>query len=210
MYLTGSEKHDARLGCMLALEGIVGRWWTPDVTSVLEDYCGVDDALERYPFQSKAFSVVGAGHFSLVLETDMLPGEVLKVSLRPGDAWSSYAAWCRQNKGLYGVPDILAVHRTDDLFMACMPKYLSIYETGCAEEALGVTTRALGKYCPTTTGNLAPRHVQSLTLVGGMISTYFQGIAIMDMRSDNLMWCPVRAQYIYTDPVSFTRSEEEY
>src|SRR5699024_5939097 len=84
------------------------------------------------------YKLLGLGHFAAAFEHEDLPGYAIKVGFKKDDSGAAYAAFCRENEGLPGLPVIHLVKRFSRAYMVAMDKYRSLNDIGgnyCREGA---------------------------------------------------------------------------
>lgn len=185
----------------------------------LTDACGFDSQdysvqLERAT-KSKGFTLLGSGHFSGAYSHPDIPGLVIKVGLKKEDSGAAYAAWCRANQGMEGVPVIHHIARHESCYTVVLDHleplldYVNVYVDKVYKEggkellaAYRIAQRAIMRGEAVLTGKYKGLANTSLE-----IHKFFSGIAAFDMHSDNVMVDPATKQLIIIDPVSFTRDD---
>uniref|UniRef100_UPI0019D4A22A hypothetical protein n=1 Tax=Pseudomonas aeruginosa TaxID=287 RepID=UPI0019D4A22A len=76
------------------------------------------------------YKLLGLGHFAAAFEHEDLPGFAIKVGFKKDDSGAAYAAFCRENAGLAGLPVIHLVKRFSRAYMVAMDKYRSLNDIG--------------------------------------------------------------------------------
>lgn len=149
--------------------------------------------LEAYNFEA-----IGSGHFSIVLTHPATPKVVYKVSLRPDDAYSHYALWCRANPNPHA-PTMLRIERHGNYHVFAMPLYkehpnkltYQMYMQQWLDGPHDATSQAKAN---------VPR---SLRLFLVAMAAYFDHVCPLDLHEENFMVCPDTGNVIITDPVSY-------
>lgn len=154
------------------------------------------------------FRMLGNGHFSAAYSHEMLPGRVIKVGFKKEDSGAAYTAFCRMHQGRAGIPNVYHVAR----------------HAGCYTVVLD-RLNSCNRYDNDTHAKYASVALQFIELSGGdadeyaqyvskefietckMIRDFFNGIAVFDMHSGNIMFDDNDVPYI-TDPVSFSHDRE--
>ena len=188
----------------------------------LTDDCGFDrqdysTQLEQAT-ESKGFTLLGSGHFSGAYSHPDIPGLVIKVGLKKEDSGAAYAAWCRANQGMAGVPVIHHIARHESCYTVVLDRLKPLYEyvdvdvyggeiykEGGAElfKAYKVVQQGVGNGIRLPTAQYEKLQGTSLA-----IHNFFNGIASFDLHSGNVMVDPKTKQLVITDPVSFTHDED--
>ena len=146
---------------------------------------------------SKGWSVAGNGHFSVAYVKDKL---CIKLGFKSEDSGAMYAAFCRDNKGLKGLPDVLDMqHHGRHSYTVVMPALKPL--DGPKKAALSNAWMSDGGR---TIGPNVMRLLRSwgVDAAGIRIRSFFNGVATMDLHGDNVMQDDA-GNFIITDPVSF-------
>lgn len=156
------------------------------------------------------FERLGNGHFSAAYCHPLLPGKVIKVGFKKEDSGAAYAAFCRMNQHMEGIPTIHDIQRHAGCYTVVLDELEPLadwcrgesdkvrhhYELAKTIIDIGSKAGAAGlmnKY------PLSPRFEETCWA----IRTFFNGIASFDMHSGNLMKNKA-GDLIITDPVSFS------
>lgn len=151
------------------------------------------------------FTVLGAGHFAAAFRAPRLSGLVIKVGFKKEDSGAAYAAWCRGNADLQGVPAVFVIKAYPDCYMVCMPEYLPLpYD--CWGYSLGKAVEDVLRGGDTTSAFAAYPILQPLAGTALAIREWFTGLATFDVHADNIMLDKF-LNIVITDPVSFTQEE---
>lgn len=155
---------------------------------------------------------LGNGHFSMVLQHPEHPRVVFKVCLRRGDSSAAYIAYCRQNPGPH-LPEVVHVQHHNEGFVAVLPLYEAqkqynqyIGNTWDRARRLdwaykdGVSYFAAAQHC---------RVPLSFAKAAYGVFEYFKGLARFDLHYENVMQ-DSHGTLIITDPISFSKSSEDY
>lgn len=175
------------------------------------------DDLNTFLFLECGFQRLGNGHFSAAYSHSMLPNQVIKVGFKKEDSGAAYAAFCRANDGMQGLPTIYNIQRSSGCYSVLMDKYDVFRWEETTEEQddqfrlvrytveCGVTYKSLleAEYIEEDTDLMRSLHATALK-----INEFFVGIAEFDMHSGNVM-LDSNGRLVITDPVSFTCEEEE-
>lgn len=164
------------------------------------------------------FKLLGSGYFSGAFSHKDLPGKVIKVGLKKEDSGAAYAAWCRANQHLEGVPKIHHISRHASCYIVVLDKleHLSQHvNTGEYGDYNGevqdddqqglidaYSSAKMGIY-----GHDNPHEEHSgVYKTCKAIAKFFSGIAAFDLHSQNIMVDPKTKKLVITDPVSFVES----
>lgn len=141
--------------------------------------------------------VLGSGHYGAVLR---IPGtdDVLKVCTCETDGYPTYAQWAQHNHGP-GIPDIFwSIRISEYLFMCAMP----VYRVLTSEDEDRVTAlRDQGEY--------AAEPPSYLGKAEALVNKELGRFARKDMHTGNFMYCPMRGEYIITDPFAELRTTQD-
>lgn len=146
---------------------------------------------------SKGWSVAGNGHFSVAYVKDKL---CIKLGFKSEDSGAMYAAFCRDNKGLKGLPNVMDMqHHGRHSYTVVMPALKPL--DGPNKAALSNAWMEDGGR---TIGPNVMRLLRSwgVDAAGIRIRSFFNGVATMDLHGDNVMRDDA-GNFIITDPVSF-------
>lgn len=181
------------------------------------------------------YKLLGLGHFAAAFEHESLPGYAIKVGFKKDDSGAAYAAFCRANEGMAGLPVIHIVKRFSRAYMVCMDKYRSLQEIGgdwCRDgktyeqRVLSVSwhvVNAIIDHCEMPPqalcwwldnnaraefAHVETQYIKSLALTARKIHTFFYGLASFDTHRANVM-VDNNGRLIITDPVSWTPVEEQ-
>lgn len=176
------------------------------------------------------YKLLGLGHFAAAFEHEDLPGYAIKVGFKKDDSGAAYAAFCRENEGMAGLPVIHLVKRFSRAYMVAMDKYRSLEDIGgnyCREgktyeqRVLNVSWRVVNAvidHCETPAAALAwsldsearaefahieTQYIKELAQTARKIHTFFYGLAAFDTHRANVM-VDNNGRLIITDPVSWT------
>lgn len=145
----------------------------------------------------------GAGFFAAVF---VRGGLALKIGLKAGDTGAMYAAWCRANQALPGVPRIYSISKFSGCYLVLTRRYEvlrkewlddedSEYLPALAEEHDAVRVAVNRGIAP---GNARFDTVQT----GLLIRDFFVGVVDFDVHEQNIM-VDAEGNLIITDPVSY-------
>jgi hypothetical protein len=150
-------------------------------------------------FQAEGWEFSGAGYFSAVYVKGDL---ALKVGLKQEDSGATYAAWCRANQGLAGVPTIHRIEKFISCYLVLTDRCYPIEQEDRAKGTrLGSELRMVRDVIH---GN-GELHIEvAETITAAAIRQFFTGIATFDANSTNIMQDRT-GNIIITDPVSFNR-----
>lgn len=173
--------------------------------------------LNTFLFAKCGMYRVGNGHFSAVYAHSLLPKMVIKVGFKKEDSGAAYAAFCRANAGMTGLPVIHAIQRTAGCYTVVMDEYhkFDVYETTEEQDELFSMVDQTVKHGDSYGDVLDwgyieedTMHARQLHATALKIHKFFVGIAEFDMHSGNVM-LDSNGRLVITDPVSFTCEEEQ-
>lgn len=134
----------------------------------------------------------GSGHFAVVY---VKGGLAMKFGFKSSDTGAMYAAWCRANQGLPGVPEVYSMTKMTGCYVVLMRRYQGVTYGFCdasAEyEAIAKAVR-LG----TDTGSYP------VASTGAAINKFFHGIVDFDLHDGNVM-LDENGGFVITDPTSY-------
>lgn len=181
------------------------------------------------------YKLLGLGHFAAAFEHEDLPGYAIKVGFKKDDSGAAYAAFCRENEGMAGLPVIHLVKRFSRAYMVAMDKYRSLDDIGgnwCREgktyeqRVLNVSFRvvsavidagdspesALGWWLDQDVrigmAYLEQQYIKELAVTARKIHNFFYGLASFDTHRGNVM-VDTNGRLIITDPVSWTSADHQ-
>lgn len=204
----------------------------------VRDYAGGIESQPRWGAfeilaRENGYKLLGLGHFAAAFEHKDLPGYAIKVGFKKDDSGAAYAAFCRENEGLAGLPVIHLVKRFSRAYMVAMDKYRSLNDIGgywCRggetyeQRVLNVSWRvvnsvidcgwspqaALSEYydCAARAelSHVEAQYIKDLAQTALKIHTFFYGLASFDAHRGNVM-VDNSGRLIITDPVSWTASD---
>jgi len=149
--------------------------------------------------QSKGWTVAGNGHFSVAYVKDKL---CIKLGFKSEDSGAVYAAFCRDNAGLKGLPNVMNIqHHGRHSYTVVMPAFKPL--DWSKKSALSNAWMNDGGQ------NIGPNVLRLLRdwrieTAGERIRDFFSGVASMDLHGDNVMQDD-EGNFIITDPVSFKK-----
>lgn len=152
------------------------------------------------------YTFLGNGFFSAVFSHVSLPGRVIKVGFKKEDSGAAYAAFCRANPGLQGLPVIYAISRHDACYTVVLD-HLKPYRAKSPEvldQYNIVKTQILNRDSDAYDFCEAYDEVtQGLQGTAAHIREFFYGVAGFDMHEGNVM-LDHNDNIVITDPVSYT------
>lgn len=154
------------------------------------------------------FEYCGHGYFSSVFKHVDTPGVVYKLSMRTDDAYAAFALWARANPNQHA-PVFHDIQRGRRAVVFAIKEYLPLgvaQSSGQLPPAFS-TYCLMGRVCANRPNTLYRRNLVKYLLE---ISKFFIGVAHIDVHGENLMFDPDSKRIIVTDPVSFTKSSEDY
>ena len=185
-----------------------------------QDRWGAVEVLAR----EHGYKLLGLGHFAAAFEHEDLPGYAIKVGFKKDDSGAAYAAFCRENEGLAGLPVIHLVKRFSRAYMVAMDKYRSLNDIGgnyCREgktyyqRVLNVCEQPsealswwLDQDARIEFAHVETQYIKELAQTARKIHTFFYGLASFDTHRANVM-VDNNGRLIITDPVSWTASDHQ-
>lgn len=181
------------------------------------------------------YKLLGLGHFAAAFEHEDLPGYAIKVGFKKEDSGAAYAAFCRENEGLAGLPVIHLVKRFSRAYMVAMDKYRSLNDIGgnyCRDcetyeqRVLNVSWRvvnAIIDYYEQPSEALSwwldqdaraefahdeAQYIKDLAQTAKKINSFFYDLASFDTHRANVM-VDNNGRLIITDPVSWTQEDQQ-
>jgi len=154
------------------------------------------------------FMYCGHGYFSSVFKHADTPGVVYKLSMRTDDAYAAFALWARANPNPHA-PVFHDIQRGRRAVVFAVKEYISL-NTAQLRDQLPATFsayRLMGRVSENKPNTLYRRNLVKYLRE---IRKFFNGVAEIDIHGENLMFDPDSKRIIVTDPVSFTKSAEEY
>ena len=152
------------------------------------------------------YTFLGNGFFSAVFSHVSLPGRVIKVGFKKEDSGAAYAAFCRANPGLQGLPVIHAIARHDACYTVVLDhlKPYSAKSPEVLDQYNIVKTQILNRDSDAWDFCEAYDEVtQGLQGTAAHIHEFFYGVAGFDMHEGNVM-LDHNDNIVITDPVSYT------
>lgn len=173
---------------------------------------------EHITLNDMGFGVVGSGCYGLVLEHGDEPDVVFKLCCRSYDAYAAYVAWARAHAGAPHIIDVLYVCRYPGRMVVVLPRYEEAHDfrddvgidvwddmNNLARDGLGAYNPSEGTRSVLGVGYsdfIGYEDLLPIQQVALDIGDYFRGIADMDLHKGNIMYDPLKGEYIITDPVS--------
>lgn len=171
---------------------------------------------KSFLLDTAGFKLRGSGHFSLALSHPLLPSRVIKVGLKKEDSGAAYAAFCRANEGMEGLPHIYAMQRHARCYTVLLDELREMDEEDEAERIdydYAMSRRLLindikdrkgwSDFYDTTAERDAIN--KELRATVDAIYRFFLGVATFDMHEGNVMIHPKTGKLIITDPISFSK-----
>ena len=167
------------------------------------------------------YKLLGSGYFALAFSHPDLPNIAIKVGLKKEDSGAAYAAWCRDNQELEGVPVIHDIARRKNAYYVVMKEYQNLRPIEQLYEAKKRYYELAGKSIPSAPSTLKDYWGASAVLQGlnnskavnaanvevmdtaKAIYKFFLGVASFDLHGENVMIDPDTNSLVITDPVSF-------
>lgn len=178
------------------------------------------------------YKFLGKGHFAAAFENTGLPGYVIKVGFKKNDSGAAYAAFCRENAGMVGLPVIHLVKRFSRAYMVAMDKYRSLSDAMCdaqgmngtyEEKVLNISFRVARtiiddghEVYATLNWHLEgervryidSKYIKDIAQTSLRVRQFFYGLASFDMHRGNVM-VDDKGRLIITDPVSWTARDHQ-
>ena len=154
------------------------------------------------------FMYCSHGYFSSVFKHYSTPGVVYKLSMRTDDAYAAFALWARANPNPHA-PVFHDIQRGRRAVVFAIKEYMSLNEAQLSGQLTPafVTYRLMDRVRENKPNTLYRRNLVKYLRE---IRKFFKGVAQIDIHGENLMFDPDSKRIIVTDPVSFTKSAEEY
>lgn len=179
------------------------------------------------------YKLLGSGHFAAAFEHEDLPGYAIKVGFKKDDSGAAYAAFCRENVDLAGLPVIHLVKRFSRAYMVAMDKYRSLEDIGgnyCRDgetyeqRVLNVSWRVVNAIIDDSVlpsealswwldqearaefAHVDTKYIKDLAKTARRIHEFFYGLAVFDTHRANVM-VDNNGRLIITDPVSWTEED---
>lgn len=145
----------------------------------------------------------GSGFFSAVF---VKGGLALKIGLKVTDTGAMYAAWCRQNQGLPGVPTVYSITKFTRCYVLLTRRYDPVdreWLDGDHDNYI----REMAEEFEALRGAInigEPHGADRFDTVetGLLIHRFFKGIVDFDMHKGNIM-LDDQGELVITDPVSY-------
>lgn len=168
--------------------------------------------LEKY-----GYTVLGNGYFALAA-TKKDSGVVLKLGFRREDSGAAYAAFCRDNQGMAGIPTIYDIARFVNFYVIVMPQYFTYsseynVSVGCVRDSEVVFMGSNDTpYYYALCGISERREDYGISKsspffkyyeTASYIREYFKGLAEFDLHEGNIMLDNC-GNLVITDPISYT------
>lgn len=146
-------------------------------------------------FESEGWELSGTGYFSAVFTQGDL---ALKVGLKREDSGATYAAWCRANQNLPGVPKIHRIEKFANCYVVLTSRCYPI-----DGQLLTPTVLFERKHLrDVIKGRVAPDGTSPIAVTVALIRDFFDGVAEFDLNNGNIM-VDGAGEYVITDPVSY-------
>lgn len=136
----------------------------------------------------------GAGFFSLVFVKD---GFALKVGVKVDDTGAMYAAWCRANQDLPGVPRIYGITKFTGCYLVLMKRYEPLNLCDPSPDHILKSFRNAQK----AIRGKDTKSNEGVIGTARKIGEFFKGVADIDLHDENAMLDG--DQLVLTDPLSF-------
>lgn len=154
------------------------------------------------------FMYCGHGYFSSVFKHADTPGVVYKLSMCTNDAYAAFALWARANPNQHA-PVFHDIKRGRRAVVFAIKEYLPLNVAQIRGQLplAFATYRLMGRVRKNKPNTMYRRNLVKYLRE---ISQFFRGVATIDIHGENLMFDPDSKRIIVTDPVSFTKSSEDY
>lgn len=161
-----------------------------------------------WELRDMGFMYCGNGYFSSVFKHGDTPGVVYKLSMRTDDAYAAFALWARANPNPHA-PVFHDIQRGRRAVVFAIKEYLPLSVAQSREQLpLSFMPHILmGRVWENKPNTLYRRNLVKYLRE---IRKFFKGVATIDIHGENLMFDPDSKRIIVTDPVSFTKSSEDY
>ncbi|CAM0028523.1 kinase [Vibrio phage D530] len=183
----------------------------------------VDSQLHLFEIEAKeaGFVKLGSGFFSQAWTHPAIKHFAIKLGFKKEDSGAAYAAFCRDNQGMTGIPTIYGIDRFRSCYVVLMDRYLpykkieSIYNSKkeyfeLTDKGEVIKPRCLSDYeeCRDVTYYHWKDPKSAIGHTMKKIKDYFEGIASFDLHKENIMVDKLGCLVI-TDPVSFMKTEKQ-
>ncbi len=154
------------------------------------------------------FMYCGHGYFSSVFQHAATPGVVYKLSMRTDDAYAAFALWARANPNPHA-PVFHDIQRGRRAVVFAIKEYLPLNVAQSRGQLPRDFTsyRLMGRVSANKPNTMYRRNLVKYLRE---VRKFFEGVATIDIHGENLMFDPDSKRIIVTDPVSFTKSSEDY
>lgn len=219
----------SKLHAIICQAGYKVEWLGSGIAA--QDRWGAFEVLAR----EQGYRLLGLGHFAAAFEHEDLPGYAIKVGFKKDDSGAAYAAFCRENEGMAGLPVIHLVKRFSRAYMVAMDKYRSLNDIGgdyCwdgetyEQRVLSMSWRVVNAVIdhgeqPSEAlswwfdqdaraefAHVETQYIKALAQTARKIHTFFYGLASFDTHRANVM-VDNNGRLIITDPVSWTQADHQ-
>ncbi len=176
----------------------------------------------------EGFIKLGEGHFAQAWTHELMGNHVVKLGFKKEDSGAAYAAFCRDNQGLVGIPKIHGIKRLSACYVVLLDRYYNYRIATKLDEYTYMSNRERGLPCERLLNNAindymaakgliyygsAPSTLQEAEESEGVnnifstsikIRRYFDGLASFDLHDENVM-IDSDNNLVITDPVSFVK-----
>lgn len=154
------------------------------------------------------FMYCGHGYFSSVFKHGDTPGVAYKLSMRTDDAYAAFALWARANPNPHA-PVFYDIQRGRRAVVFATKEYVSLNEAQLSGQSPATFSAysLMGRVSENKPNTLYRRNLVKYLRE---IRKFFKGVATIDIHGENLMFDPDSKRIVVTDPVSFTKSSEDY
>lgn len=155
-------------------------------------------------FEQEAYSLgyikLGSGHFSQAWTHPEISEHAIKLGFKKEDSGAAYAAFCRQNQGMAGIPTIYGIKQLGCGYTVLMDKYspcTDLCRVSVLSHIMRNTKHSINFQI------ISPKADEELNNTARLIGEFFRGIAAIDLHDENVME-DKEGNLIITDPVSFS------
>lgn len=177
----------------------------------LHYFNGYDDFVDAA--KSEGYVYLGEGYFSQAWTHPAINDYAVKLGFKKEDSGAAYAAFCRDNQGLTGIPTIYGIGRFDSCYCVLLDKLERFEFTGNkytehkAVQSL-IHWGEVSKFkllC--TLDKEHSDYYKKLMNTCYKIKNFFDGVAKFDLHQGNVMQ-DKNGNMVITDPVSYTQQEQ--
>lgn len=175
-------------------------------------YSGYDEFMEAAIADGYVF--LGEGFFSQAWTHPAINDYAVKLGFKKEDSGAAYAAFCRDNQGLVGIPNIYGIERFDSCYCVILDRLESIpssFERPDYEDVMYLIGAVINNgHCISYESADVSRFTLSKDKLSDTclrIHNFFKGIARFDIHRGNVM-LDKEGHVVITDPVSYAQQEQ--